>query len=244
MTYDPGRPEDVLRVLGDEETPPDDTGRNRARRERTVAHLRGLQARAAVRREMRTSFRKRLLVAAALLIPSAALGASALIPWNRIVHDDRVETPAVSSSSPAQPSRRARELSRPTPPPAAEPSASSAPTLAESEVSGDEPSRARPRELRDTSTLADENRLMQSALRAARDGRNDDEIRLLTELLVHFPRSPLSQNAMVERFRALGRKGDASGAERQARRYLELHPNGMAGDEARRLVHGRSDVTR
>jgi outer membrane protein assembly factor BamD (BamD/ComL family) len=86
------------------------------------------------------------------------------------------------------------------------------------------------------STLGEENALMQRAMSAARRGEEARAVELLSQLLVGYPGSPLAQNAEVERFRAMRRLGDVAAASRAARRYLGVHQDGMARDEARRLA--------
>jgi len=255
LTVDPDRPEGALRALAAEKPPAEGAAQARARRERTLAHMRGLQARAAVRREIGASFRRRVLVAAALLIPSGALGASYL-PWSKLVPAVHVEAPsppgAPASSASRAKTRAGVERSTSTPAtsepavstevaPPSTPSAEPPASNTARSVATPRPEAARSSGVTETSTLADENRLMQSALLAAREGQNGRALRLLTELQSRFPGSPLAQNAMVERFRALRRSGDRSGAEQQARRYLEEYPHGMASDEARQLTLASPD---
>jgi ferric-dicitrate binding protein FerR (iron transport regulator) len=86
------------------------------------------------------------------------------------------------------------------------------------------------------STLAQENDLYQAASRAAREGNDSLTIADLNSLLLHYPNSPLAQNARVDRFRALNRSGRVEEAVAQARRYLADYPNGFARDEAKALV--------
>jgi hypothetical protein len=248
MSSDP-RFSELLRELADDAPPADGVAMARARRARTVAHLRGLQARATVRREIRTSWRNRLLVAAALLIPSAALGAS-LLPWSPFVRTARVEpAPDPGASAVAPRARQTSKRLRGTAPsaavgesaPALEPAPATPempPVLApQKEAPTSLPAASHPASVvSDPSTLADENRLMQAALGARRDGQNARAVQLLTELLTRHPRSPLAQNAEVERFRALLRSGDEQSAARQARTYLNQYPNGMAADEAQKLA--------
>jgi hypothetical protein len=210
----------------------------RALRERTVAHLRGLQARAAVRREFRGTWRVRALVAAAILLPSGALAMSQ-VPWARAVFG---MVPAASPEAPAETPReptRERAKHKAVATPAAEgsptaPEASTAPVATEpAPATAPAQHAARPPE---ASTLPEENRLMQAALAAARAGEDARAIKWLNELLARYPASPLAQNAKVERFRALARTGAAEPAATEARRYLNEHPNGMASDEARNIA--------
>jgi outer membrane protein assembly factor BamD (BamD/ComL family) len=51
-----------------------------------------------------------------------------------------------------------------------------------------------------------------------------------------YPRSPLTQNAYVERFRALAKLGQHARAARAAQRYLADYPKGFAREEAQELA--------
>jgi hypothetical protein len=87
-----------------------------------------------------------------------------------------------------------------------------------------------------TSTLAAENELYRRAVAAARGGDDARAVGLLDVFLSRFPRSPLAQNAAVERFRALVRSGRRDGAARAADQYLSAYPNGFAREEASRVA--------
>jgi len=100
------RPEELLREMRSPVVPVESPEAARALRERTVAHLRGLQARAAVRREFRGTWRVRVLVAAAILLPSGALAMSQ-VPWARAVLG------VAPAASPTAPSETPREVPRP-----------------------------------------------------------------------------------------------------------------------------------
>jgi ferric-dicitrate binding protein FerR (iron transport regulator) len=103
-------------------------------------------------------------------------------------------------------------------------------------VTSDE-SRAEPSAIASThSSLAEENAALQRAMQAARAGQDERSLALLNEFLARYPRSPLAQNARVERFRTLARLGRNDAASRDARRYMAEHPGGFASDEARDLV--------
>jgi hypothetical protein len=97
-------------------------------------------------------------------------------------------------------------------------------------VTGAKPSAAPPTP---SSTLAEQNRLYQSALEARRRGDDARAVVLLDELLTRFPGSPLAQEARVERVRALAKLGRAGDAAVEARRYLADYPDGFAREEAR-----------
>ncbi len=86
------------------------------------------------------------------------------------------------------------------------------------------------------SSLAEENAAFQRAMQAARAGQDERSLALLNEFLARYPRSPLAQNARVERFRTLARLGRSDAASREARRYMAEHPGGFASDEARDVV--------
>ncbi|HEX4340215.1 MAG TPA: FecR domain-containing protein [Polyangiaceae bacterium] len=86
------------------------------------------------------------------------------------------------------------------------------------------------------STLAAENELYRRAVASVRGGDDGHAVGMLDAFLGRFPRSPLAQNAEVERLRALGRLGRHDAAARAAERYLTNYPHGFASDEARRLL--------
>jgi hypothetical protein len=86
------------------------------------------------------------------------------------------------------------------------------------------------------STLRDENRLYQDALRLARNGDAARSLTTLDSLMQQYPRSPLVQSARVEYFRTLLQTGNVSAAARQARRYLSDYPSGFARAEARQIA--------
>jgi outer membrane protein assembly factor BamD (BamD/ComL family) len=88
----------------------------------------------------------------------------------------------------------------------------------------------------DASTLAEENSLYEAASRALREGHTAAGITALDQLLSRYPRAPLAQNAVVERFRALRRAGRDAEAVAQARQYLASYPHGFARDEAKAIV--------
>lgn len=88
----------------------------------------------------------------------------------------------------------------------------------------------------DAGTLAEENSLFHQALRARNQGADARAVQLFTSLLSQYPRTALSQEAKVERFRALGRLGRTQQAAELARRYLAEHPGGFAQAEARELA--------
>jgi hypothetical protein len=87
-----------------------------------------------------------------------------------------------------------------------------------------------------TSTLAEENRLYQGALRAAQSGDPARGLADLERLMRQYPRSPLVQSAQVEHFRVLVRTGDVTAAAREARRYLSEYPSGFARAEAQQIA--------
>ena len=98
------------------------------------------------------------------------------------------------------------------------------------------PAGARPDKALPQSSLADENRLFQSAMEAKRRGDDRSVVSTLDVLLTRYPSSPLAPDARVERFRALKRLGEQSAAAREARRYLAENPDGFARDEARDTI--------
>jgi ferric-dicitrate binding protein FerR (iron transport regulator) len=88
----------------------------------------------------------------------------------------------------------------------------------------------------DTSTLADQNALLQSALDSRRHNDDAAAIASLDKLISKYPGSPLIQDARVERMRAYERSGRHAEAVAEAGRYLADFPSGYARDEAKALV--------
>jgi hypothetical protein len=87
-----------------------------------------------------------------------------------------------------------------------------------------------------SSSLAAQNELLMAALKARRSGNDRAALVELDALLERYPHSAASDEASVERFRALARLGHREQARAAARRYLAQHPNGFAADEARGLA--------
>jgi hypothetical protein len=86
------------------------------------------------------------------------------------------------------------------------------------------------------STLGEENRLLASAIAAAKNGDYAGAVGTLDDLLRRFPTSPVAPEAHVQRFRALEHGGDVAAAAREARTYLALYPEGSAREEAKRVA--------
>ncbi len=86
------------------------------------------------------------------------------------------------------------------------------------------------------SALGEQNRLLQSAIDARRQGDSKRALALLDELLAKYPASPLAQGAHAERFRALEQSGAHDAAVKEARAYLAAYPRGFARDEAAALA--------
>jgi hypothetical protein len=83
------------------------------------------------------------------------------------------------------------------------------------------------------STLGEENLLFEAAAEAERRGDLDQALVSLEYLLTSYPQSPLAQQAMVRRFRALQRAGRSESAASAAQAYLKAYPHGFAAGEAR-----------
>ena len=93
------------------------------------------------------------------------------------------------------------------------------------------------------STLAEQNRLYQSALEARRRGDDARAVSILNDLLARFPQSPLTQEARIERLRCLDRLGDHGGAAAEARKYLVDYPEGFGRDEAKKRALPQATAT-
>jgi hypothetical protein len=85
-------------------------------------------------------------------------------------------------------------------------------------------------------TLAEENRLYESALAARNSGDDRRAAEAFGQLLSRYPRSVLREQSLAERFRALDRSGHVSQAVASARRYLAAYPEGFAKADAERIV--------
>ena len=83
------------------------------------------------------------------------------------------------------------------------------------------------------STLAEQSRMFQEAIDARNRGDDARAADLFGRLL---PRYPSYEEAEVQLFRAQKRLGRMTAAAAEARRYLALHPQGFARDEARGLA--------
>jgi ferric-dicitrate binding protein FerR (iron transport regulator) len=90
------------------------------------------------------------------------------------------------------------------------------------------------------STLAAENRLLQSAMAARQKGDPRRAADLAADLVARYPASPLVEEARVERMRALLSSGGSAAAEAEARVYLADYPRGFARAEASRILAGAS----
>lgn len=210
-----------------------------ARRERTVAAIRRAQLARVADRD-RAPWRKRLLFAAIVLLPSGALAATWMSAGGRAPGFVVASASGAAASASDAPrkigARGVAAQERVGAAPETDPPAAPASVAAEAPpVSARQPARTLAPSAK-TSSLAEENALLEAALASGRRGDDAREIQLLGEFLRRFPRSELAQNAEVERFRALSRRGDTVTAARLARRYLGDHPDGMARDEARRLA--------
>jgi hypothetical protein len=88
-----------------------------------------------------------------------------------------------------------------------------------------------------SSSLAVENRLLQEAMAARQQGDARRAVQLTGQLLTRFPDSPLTEEARVERMRALVSAGGGTAAAAEARSYLSDYPRGFARQEANRIVN-------
>ena len=85
------------------------------------------------------------------------------------------------------------------------------------------------------STLAEQSRLFQEAIDARNRGDDARAVESFTRLLARYPSY---EEAEVQLFRAQKRLGRTAQAAAEARRYLALHPQGFAHEEARALALG------
>ena len=93
-----------------------------------------------------------------------------------------------------------------------------------------------PQNSHERSSLAEENRLFEQALRKASNGERDAALADLERFQREHPGSPLAQSVRVEHFKLLRDSGQRARAAVEARRYLSDYPNGFARDDARRTA--------
>lgn len=184
-------------------------------------------------------------VAAALLLVAVAASfretETATVEAERLYDskDSRVTVPipaSAASTRTAEPARNARaEKVEPSPRLAAP----SAPRLAPSAVSSASdaiPSATPPAAEAAGASLAAQNALFQSAVRAARRGDDEGALREFDQLLEQFPTSPLAADSLVRKFRTLARLGRTAESAQAARDYLARYPQGFAATEAEKLL--------
>jgi outer membrane protein assembly factor BamD (BamD/ComL family) len=94
-----------------------------------------------------------------------------------------------------------------------------------------------PDEATSGASLAAQNELFQSAVRAARRGDDDAAIREFDLLLERFPTSPLAADSLVRKFRTLARLGRTAESAAAAREYIARYPQGFAAAEAEKLLN-------
>jgi hypothetical protein len=92
-----------------------------------------------------------------------------------------------------------------------------------------------------SSTLAEQSRMFQEAIDARNRGEDTRAAELFARLLARYPSY---EEAEVQLFRAQKRLGRMTAAAAEARRYLALHPQGFARDEARDLALGSQPAQR
>jgi hypothetical protein len=85
------------------------------------------------------------------------------------------------------------------------------------------------------SELAAQNDLFASAVRAKREGRGSEAIRIFERFGREYPHSPLAEGAAVQRMKLLGAI-DLGSARRAAADYLKRYPSGFARADAEALM--------
>jgi hypothetical protein len=232
MTRYPESADELLREMQSAVLPVDSPKAVQNRRDRTISHLQRLQWREHGERHA-ARIRRRATIVAGVLAPILAAGFAFAISRAGVHEKSVVPTPTPTpQTTDARPARL----------PAAAPVAS--PVRVEDEpdrnplkIRQEAPSRPRPKtvlasnasfpetEAREhgssraaavnpTSTLSEENGLMERAMVASRTGDDRGALALIDTLLTRFPRSVLREDAQVERLRALGRLGiGGDGAE-------------------------------
>ena len=103
-------------------------------------------------------------------------------------------------------------------------------------VQGIPPGAAGTHEKGASSSLAAENRIVQSIMTARQGGGAGHALKLADRFLARYPTSPLVEVVRVERLRALAALGPAQVTAAEARRYQADYPQGFARQEAARLA--------
>ncbi|HVJ19729.1 MAG TPA: tetratricopeptide repeat protein [Polyangiaceae bacterium] len=91
-------------------------------------------------------------------------------------------------------------------------------------------------------SLAAQNELFQSAVRAERRGDDAAALAALDQLLTRYPGSVLAADARVRKFRTLTRLGRAGEAKAAAEDYVTKHPEGFAATEAGKLLEPEKEA--
>jgi ferric-dicitrate binding protein FerR (iron transport regulator) len=86
-----------------------------------------------------------------------------------------------------------------------------------------------------TSALAQQNDLFAEGVALRRQGDVGGALRVYQEVIARFPKSPLAENARVERMRVLAKNHDRRASD-EARLYLARYPHGFAAQEAQQLT--------
>ena len=94
---------------------------------------------------------------------------------------------------------------------------------------------ALPAPSRQTAGLSLANDLFAAAVRARREHRTDEAVRLFARLLEVAPDGPLAEGATAQRMKLLA-ASDPEAGRRAAADYLARYPDGFARDDARRLA--------
>jgi len=232
-------PRDLLQALGRQSIPAEVEHRALERKQKVTAGLLALDGE--LRHKARERRRLALLgpaigfaaataVGSALMIRSASVGGQGVAP----AVTAPMPQPRVRRGAPS--SAQGRPVASAEPPArAAESNSADTAQAKRATPAGAAPGATHARESA-LSTLAQENELLAGAKFAARHGDFVRSLAALDELLSRYPRSPLRQNADVERFRVLGKMGQKAEAARAARRYLADYPHGFARDEAQALA--------
>ncbi len=140
--------------------------------------------------------------------------------------------PSVCGTAEAAPPNSAR-LAEPVVP--GEPTVSR-PSAAPTPKRGAQPSMdALPEPVKDESPLTAQNDLFAEGVALRRQGDVRGALRAYQDLITRFPKSPLAENAMVERMRLMAKSHDSRAVD-EARRYLARYPSGFAVLEARQLM--------
>lgn len=226
----------LFQDMANESAPPESVSSEARRRQRAIGGMRAMRRSLAEGqdRPRRGRYYAWTGVAAAVALAGTALAAArGALPFS--LGSQTRELPPSSRVTPKMPAAPVVPALATAPVPALSPSATEAQSPAASPTQSNGQPEPKPA-LPPSAELEEVNRLFVEAKRARREHRDAEALSFLQQLLTKHPRSVLTHEATVERFRTLARLGRTDEAARYARAYLARYPTGFAADEARSLL--------